>query len=126
VQASIEPESVQDYGFATPEGTAHLSDLFGDKRDLIVILNMGAACPYCTLWADGYNGRYPHISNRAAFVVSSPDTPQCSNASRLAAAGAFRWRATPAMPASAGVSVAFQIRVRRCYELFILLCRSAA
>lgn len=75
VQASIEPEPVQDYGFATPEGTIQLSDLFGDKRDLIVILNMGTACAYCTLWADGYNGLYPHIANRAAFVVSSPDTP---------------------------------------------------
>jgi predicted dithiol-disulfide oxidoreductase (DUF899 family) len=76
VQASIEPEPVQNYGFATPEGTVSLSDLFGDKRDLIVILNMGKTCPSCTLWADGYNGLYPHISNRAAFVVSSPDTPQ--------------------------------------------------
>jgi predicted dithiol-disulfide oxidoreductase (DUF899 family) len=76
VQASIEPESVQDYGFGTPEGTVHLSDLFGDKRDLIVILNMGTSCPSCTLWADGFNGLYPHISDRAAFVVSSPDTPQ--------------------------------------------------
>ncbi len=75
VQASIEPEAVQDYGFGTPEGKVRLSDLFGDKRDLIVILNMGSACAYCTLWADGYNGLYPHIADRAAFVVSSPDAP---------------------------------------------------
>lgn len=76
VQATIEPEPVQDYGFATAEGTTHLSDLFGDKRDLIVILNMGSGCPYCTLWADGYNGLYPHIADRAAFVVSSPEQPE--------------------------------------------------
>jgi predicted dithiol-disulfide oxidoreductase (DUF899 family) len=75
VQASIEPEPVQDYEFTIPEGTVQLSDLFGDKRDLIVILNMGTTCPNCTLWADGYNGLYPHISDRAAFVVSSPDPP---------------------------------------------------
>lgn len=76
VQASIEPEPVQDYEFSTRDGTARLSDLFGDKRDLIVILNMGTTCPACTMWADGYNGLYPHIADRAAFVVCSPDTPE--------------------------------------------------
>ncbi len=75
VQASIEPEPVQDYDFTTREGTVPLSGLFGDKRDLIMILNMGTTCPACTLWADGYNGLYPHIADRAAFVVSSPDPP---------------------------------------------------
>jgi predicted dithiol-disulfide oxidoreductase (DUF899 family) len=53
-----------------------LSELFGDKADLFVIHNMGQSCPYCTLWADGFNGAYAHLSNRAAFVVSSPDTPE--------------------------------------------------
>jgi predicted dithiol-disulfide oxidoreductase (DUF899 family) len=89
VQASIEPEPVQDYSFATPEGEVRLSDLFGDKSDLIVILNMGASCPNCTLWADGYNGLYPHISDRAAFVVSSPDTPQVQQ--RFAAGRGWRF-----------------------------------
>jgi predicted dithiol-disulfide oxidoreductase (DUF899 family) len=27
------------------------------------------------MWADGFNGIYDHIANRAAFVVSSPDAP---------------------------------------------------
>jgi predicted dithiol-disulfide oxidoreductase (DUF899 family) len=36
---------------------------------------MGASCAYCTLWADGYNGIYPHLADRATFVVSSPDPP---------------------------------------------------
>ena len=27
------------------------------------------------MWADGFNGLYPHVSDRASFVVSSPDTP---------------------------------------------------
>ena len=53
-----------------------LSELFGDKDDLIVIHNMGASCPYCTLWADGFNGVVPHLENRAAFVVVSPDSPE--------------------------------------------------
>jgi predicted dithiol-disulfide oxidoreductase (DUF899 family) len=36
---------------------------------------MGAACVYCTLWADGFNGLVHHLENRAAFVLASPDTP---------------------------------------------------
>ena len=74
-QAAVEPEPVQDYALSTPDGVRHLSDLFDNKRDLIVIHNMGASCPYCTLWADGYNGLYPHIADRAAFVLTSPDPP---------------------------------------------------
>ena len=75
VQQRIEPQPVEDYVFATTRGPKRLSALFGPQRDLFVIHNMGSACPYCTLWADGYNGLYPHIRSRAAFVVSSPDPP---------------------------------------------------
>jgi predicted dithiol-disulfide oxidoreductase (DUF899 family) len=74
-QAAAEPEVVADYAFATPAGAVRLSELFGDKRDLIVIHNMGTSCPNCTLWADGFNGIYHHLADRAAFVVSSPDPP---------------------------------------------------
>jgi predicted dithiol-disulfide oxidoreductase (DUF899 family) len=74
VQAAAEPEVAADYAFATPDGTTKLSDLFGVKDDLIVIHNMGISCPSCTLWADGFNGIYEHLANRAAFVVCSPDT----------------------------------------------------
>jgi predicted dithiol-disulfide oxidoreductase (DUF899 family) len=74
-QAAVAPEEVQDYEFATPSGKVRLSALFGGKRDLFMIHNMGSSCPYCTLWADGYNGIYPHLADRAAFVVSSPDPP---------------------------------------------------
>jgi predicted dithiol-disulfide oxidoreductase (DUF899 family) len=73
--AATEPEQVADYVFATPTGPRNLSSLFGGKRDLFMIHNMGRSCPYCTLWADGFNGLYPHISDRAAFVVTSPDPP---------------------------------------------------
>jgi predicted dithiol-disulfide oxidoreductase (DUF899 family) len=37
---------------------------------------MGRGCAYCTLWADGFSGVYDHLASRAAFVVSSPDTPE--------------------------------------------------
>ena len=75
VQRQIVPEPVDDYTFASTKGPVRLSQLFGSKRDLIVIHNMGSGCPNCTLWADGYNGLYPHVAARAAFVVSSPDSP---------------------------------------------------
>jgi predicted dithiol-disulfide oxidoreductase (DUF899 family) len=76
-QAAIEPEEVRDYTFKRAEGgSVRLSELFGDKADLFVIHNMGQSCPNCTLWADGFNGAYDHLSNRAAFVVSSPDPPE--------------------------------------------------
>lgn len=76
-QASIEPETVKDYEFRRTDGTTvKLSDLFGEKDTLFVVHNMGASCPYCTLWADGFNGVFDHLSSRAAFVVSSPDAPE--------------------------------------------------
>jgi predicted dithiol-disulfide oxidoreductase (DUF899 family) len=76
LQAGIEPEAVADYVFSTPSGPVRLSELFGDKNELFVIHNMGKACAYCTLWADGFNGVQHHLRDRAAFVVSSPDSPQ--------------------------------------------------
>jgi predicted dithiol-disulfide oxidoreductase (DUF899 family) len=74
-RSAAEPEEVPDYVFTNSNGSVRLSELFGDKSDLIVIHNMGSSCPSCTLWADGFNGIYDHLVNRAAFVVSSPDTP---------------------------------------------------
>ena len=65
-------KAVKDYTFAVADGTVKLSELFCGKRDLIVVHNMGATCPYCTMWADGFNGLRHHIGNRAAFVVRRP------------------------------------------------------
>jgi predicted dithiol-disulfide oxidoreductase (DUF899 family) len=73
--AETEPQEVTDYVFTTTAGPVRLSELFGAHDDLIVVHNMGAACPACTMWADGYNGVHHHIVTRAAFVVSSPDAP---------------------------------------------------
>ena len=41
LQAAVEPQEVQDYVLAGWDGPVRLSELFGDKRDLIVIHNMG-------------------------------------------------------------------------------------
>ena len=67
--------AVEDYALAGPRGPVRLSALFGGKRDLVVVHNMGRSCPYCTLWADGFNGLLPHLADRAAFAVVSPDLP---------------------------------------------------
>ena len=65
---------VPDHSFAAWDGRqVKLSELFGEKDRLILIHNMGFACPYCTMWADGFNGLLSHIEERAAFVVASPD-----------------------------------------------------
>lgn len=69
--------AVADYTFQGADETAiTLSALFGEHDDLIVVHNMGQGCSYCTLWADGFNGVYPHLVNRAGFVIISPDTPE--------------------------------------------------
>jgi predicted dithiol-disulfide oxidoreductase (DUF899 family) len=66
---------VKAYSFATVNGPTTLTSMFGKKHDLFVIHNMGVACPSCTMWADGFSGLYPHIADRASFVVVSPDAP---------------------------------------------------
>jgi predicted dithiol-disulfide oxidoreductase (DUF899 family) len=89
-QAVIEPEVVEDYAFSRAGGgDARLSELFGDKDTLLVIHNMGSGCPYCTLWADGFNGVFEHLRNRAAFVLSSPDAPEQQQ--RFASARGWRF-----------------------------------
>jgi predicted dithiol-disulfide oxidoreductase (DUF899 family) len=88
-QATAEPEEVRDYEFATAAKPVLLSELFGGKDDLFVIHNMGSKCPHCTLWADGFNGIYHHLANRAGFVVSSPDPPALQ--SQFAASRGWRF-----------------------------------
>ncbi len=88
---SAKPEKVSDYTLAAWDGKrVKLSELFGSKRDLIVIHNMGRKCVYCTLWADGINGLHEHLSDRAAFVVCSPDEPAVQK--EFAAGRAWRFR----------------------------------
>ena len=83
-------EPVADYELAGPEGSVRLSAMFGGKSDLILIHNMGAGCPYCTMWADEFNGVLHHMESRAAFVVVSPDAPE--EQQRLASKRGWRFR----------------------------------
>ena len=75
LQQTVEPEPVQDYVFEGWSGPVRLSELFAGKRDLFIIHNMGTSCRYCTMWADGFNGVYDHLADRAAFVLATPNTP---------------------------------------------------
>lgn len=68
---------VKDYTFKDREGRdIRLSELFGDKNYLILIHNMGKACSYCTMWADGFKDTYKQIEKKASFVLVSPDAPE--------------------------------------------------
>jgi predicted dithiol-disulfide oxidoreductase (DUF899 family) len=75
MKRGLPPMPVEDYTLRGWSGPVRLSALFRDKSDLIVIHNMGKACAYCTLWADGFNGVLPHLEDRAGFAVISPDSP---------------------------------------------------
>jgi len=69
-------EQVNDYELVDSEGQkTKLSQLFGSKKDLILVHNMGNSCAYCTMWADGFNGLLPHLEDRTSFALSSPDEP---------------------------------------------------
>ncbi len=74
VSRRIGPERVQDYELQGREGSVRLSEMFGDKEDLILIHNMGSECPYCTMWADEFQGVLRHLQDRAAFVLVSPNS----------------------------------------------------
>jgi len=63
-----------NYSFEEGNNIVSLDDLFGDRKDLIVIHNMGRTCRYCTLWADGFNGILPHLESRTAVVLMNGDS----------------------------------------------------
>lgn len=76
LRRSAAPTPVHNYSLRRPNGSSVLlSELFGSKPDLLVIHNMGRACPYCTMWADGFNGMAPHLQSRAGVVLVSRDEP---------------------------------------------------
>jgi predicted dithiol-disulfide oxidoreductase (DUF899 family) len=77
LRKSVSRQEVRNYIFKDSSNRdVSLLDLFDDKDELIVIQNMGKDCSYCTMWADGLNGIYHHIIEKAAFVVATPDSPE--------------------------------------------------
>ena len=69
-----EKEFPEDYTFKNIDGsTVKFSELFGDQKYLFVIHNMGKSCDYCTIWGDAFNGTFPHIEKKGAFVFITAD-----------------------------------------------------
>lgn len=76
--------ALPDYTLQRPDGSAvKLSELFDGREQLTLIHNMGFACPYCTMWADGFNGLWRYIASRSAFVLVSNDPPEQQRAGAL-------------------------------------------
>lgn len=71
-----EGREVGNYSFQTLTGPVNLSDLFGDREQLLLIHNMGQGCRYCTLWADGLNGFVPHMESVMSVALVSKDSPE--------------------------------------------------
>jgi len=75
-KSSVNKIGIENYKFDTLTGNTDLLSLFSDKSLLLVIHNMGQACRYCTLWADGFNGLLPHLESVMSVVLVSKDTPE--------------------------------------------------
>lgn len=73
------PEPIRDYELTIATGErATLTQLFEGHREMLVVHNMGKRCAYCTLWADGLSGLTDHLSDRAAFILTTPDEPRAA------------------------------------------------
>ncbi|MCH8866607.1 MAG: DUF899 family protein [Proteobacteria bacterium] len=76
LRKSTAGDEVRNYSFATINGETSLLDLFGDRKQLLLIHNMGQGCRYCTLWADGFNGFVKHLESVMSVVLVSKDPPE--------------------------------------------------
>jgi predicted dithiol-disulfide oxidoreductase (DUF899 family) len=90
LRKAMEPEEVPDFTFQTITGPVKLSSLFAGKDVLFAIHNMGQACRYCTLWADGLNAFLPHLEDRFSVVLLSKDSPEIQQ--RFAHSRGWRFR----------------------------------
>ncbi|MEM0988484.1 MAG: DUF899 family protein [Pseudomonadota bacterium] len=90
LRSNAPPQPVSDYSFQTLEGTTTLSALFAGRDRLLMIHNMGRACRYCTLWADGLNGVIDHLEDIMAVALVSKDPPAAQR--RMALDRGWRFR----------------------------------
>ena len=75
--SKIAAMDTKDYTLKSSYGNdVKLSEMFGDKKYLYLVHNMGKSCSYCTLWADGFSGITYFMEKKAAFGVVSPDAPE--------------------------------------------------
>jgi predicted dithiol-disulfide oxidoreductase (DUF899 family) len=74
-------QDLQDHELSRNDGSrVRLSEMFGEHKQMVLVHNMGFACTYCTLWAEGFNGYFRHIEsgqygNKAKFLLVSNDRP---------------------------------------------------
>lgn len=90
LRAERPEQEVQNYSFATLAGEVTLQDLFAGKDKLLAIHNMGQACRYCTLWADGISPLLPHLESALSVVLLSKDDPETQR--RMANSRNWRFR----------------------------------
>lgn len=69
-------EVPQDFAFAAESGPVRLSQLFGNKKTLLIYSMMfgpqrKAACPSCTSFLNSWNGTAINLRERAAIAVSA-------------------------------------------------------
>ncbi len=95
LRARLPPAPVGEFELQGPDGAVALRDAFEGRDELLVVHNMGSGCAYCTLWADGLNGILPHLQDRAAFLVVSPDSPQAQRAFAESRGWNFRMLSDP-------------------------------
>ena len=81
---------VPEYSFETQQGPVTLEQLFAGRDTLLAIHNMGQACRYCTIWADGINAFLPHLESAMAVVLLSKDDPDTQR--RMANERGWRFR----------------------------------
>lgn len=67
-------EGPTDLGRDEPIREVKLSELFGDKDELLLVHFMfdpswEKGCPMCSMWADTYDRAARHVGQRAAFAV---------------------------------------------------------
>lgn len=68
------PDPVDDAALTDAGGQSkRLSQFFGRHRHMLLVHNMGKRCAYCSLWADSMIGLAPHIQERCALLLLSPD-----------------------------------------------------
>jgi predicted dithiol-disulfide oxidoreductase (DUF899 family) len=70
----------KQYKFDGPDGTETLSDLFGDRSQLLIYHFMYGpdwteGCPSCSFWADNYNGIVVHLQHRDVSLVAVSRAP---------------------------------------------------
>ena len=69
----------KDYVFEGPDGKESLSELFANKKQLLIYHFMFGpdweeGCPSCSFWADNYNGVDVHLAHRDTTLIAVSNT----------------------------------------------------